>query len=74
MTREYISESYSHIKDRLQLKEFDVLEPLFIQSMSYLYDELEKVQKDRDYWKLSFNKQVEAQRSINEKERTTKRI
>ena len=46
MTREYINDSYAHIKEKLELKDFDALEPLFMQSMHYLYDELERVEKD----------------------------
>ena len=62
MTREYISDSYKMIDEKLKLGKYHPFEPLFMQSMCYLYDELERVQKDRDYWKLSFNKQVGAQR------------
>ena len=60
MTRNYISESYSHIKTKLGLKDYDPLQPLFMHSMSYLYDELDKANKQVAYWKLSFKKQCEA--------------
>lgn len=59
MTREYISDSYDFIKDKLSLKDFDPLEPLFMQSMSYLFDELDKERKNSAYWKKSFHKQIE---------------
>lgn len=62
MTRQHIDESYAYIKERLELPEYHPLEPLFIQSMSNVFDELEKIRKDRDYWKFSFHKQVEVSR------------
>jgi hypothetical protein len=62
MTRQFITESYQYIQERLDLPEYHILEPLFMQSMSNVFDELEKIRKERDYWKLSFEKQVEASR------------
>jgi len=62
MNRSFISECYSHIKEKLKLQEYNALEPLFMQSMSNVFDELDKIKKERDYWKKSFFKQVEASR------------
>lgn len=62
MTRKFITECYQHIQDKLELPEHHPLEPLFMQSMSNIFDELDKARKERDYWKLSFQKQVEASR------------
>lgn len=44
ITRKYIDESYEYIKSSLDLEEFNSLEPIYIQSLSFVFDYVEELE------------------------------